>query len=275
VTYTRIIVTLILCAVALPALAVEPATTKTTYTITTAGGTAGVAPVIQHMPPMAPELVAAEVARVNAETDRIQAEAKHIRAQTDDPTTNGSVLGRPSMSTPTNPEELTACSFGMDQEAFSGRQGRKLAPYVPDCIVAQAELVDAIYRGKNASKAIDKDVAFHSDGDSTAVKEAAVIDALSDNDGAVGLGGFGNGVAGIPFNHSIVGAYQGAATGVQALQASSSIMVPRLGAAPTPVPGVAVNLYPPRPTAQPELTDEQKRAITQRRIDEALGRDLN
>ncbi|MFZ2681684.1 MAG: hypothetical protein WAZ14_01140 [Patescibacteria group bacterium] len=60
-----------------------------------------------------------------------------------DPTDNTLLLGRPTVSTASNPNELSVCGFAMNSEALSARQQRKLAPYVSGCLTAQAGLVKA------------------------------------------------------------------------------------------------------------------------------------
>lgn len=220
---TRILSLALLLAVALPAIAAEPAPAEKPVQVPPGY-------VLVKHEDGTWEAIPPEIAAQMAETERIhtEAEARESDARTrrihaeaanlEDPTTNGSIAGRPAWSTPTDPEQLSVCGFGMDEEALSGRKLRKIAPYVPDCLEAQAKLVDAVGRKANAGAAITAKVPFHSDGDSTGVMEAAPVDALSDNDGSVALGALTG--YGVPYGSSAVfSAVQANALGWQAVSA--------------------------------------------------------
>lgn len=130
-----------------------------------------------------------------------------------DPTTNGSVIGRPAVTS------NDVCGFAMNLEAFSGRQQRKLAELYPECVRAQAEFVDAQGRAVNTALALTLDRDFASEGDESATGNAAAISAVTDDEGG-SMGGFGNmGVAGLPYGQSVVGVFQQNATQLQALMA--------------------------------------------------------
>lgn len=140
-----------------------------------------------------------------------------------DPTTNGSVIGRPAVTAD------NVCGFAMDQEAFSGRRMAKLAEQYPDCVRAQAEFVDAQGRATSTELALRLGRDFHSEANESATGNAAGISAITDDEGgALNFGGMG-GVVGLPYGQSVVGQFQnnvGQLQGLMAMQMGVTNNVP-------------------------------------------------
>ncbi|MDQ5952362.1 MAG: hypothetical protein QG626_490 [Patescibacteria group bacterium] len=183
-----------------------------------------------------------EIAAKQAATDdRIRMmEARTVA----DPTTNGSVLGRPAVTAD------NVCGFAMDQEAFSGRRMARLAEQYPDCVRAQAEFVDAQGRATNTELALRLGRDFHSEADESATGNAAAMSAITDDEGGtLNFGGM-NGIAGLPYGQSVVGQFQnnvGNLQGLMAMQMGVTNNVPSAPTKPaTPAPSGT------KPAASPE-----------------------
>ena len=160
--------------------------------------------------------------------ERVAAEIEANVATLRDETSNGSVIGRGSMSG-------DVCGVQFDREA-TGRRAVQLAELYANCVRAEAVRIDAEGRANNTAIALVLNRDLHSEGNESATGQAAAISALSDDEGgSVGLGGFGYGV---PYGASPFQAVQTAGLGWQAIQASQIN--------PTPVAQPA----PPAPTAK-------------------------
>ena len=202
-------ITLIITMLTFPALAEGPSSTSVAVMVPT-GSVVTTSPdgTTVVTPPDSPAMASAKVAAIM------------------DPTSSSNVVGRAAVTTRTNPEELSVCGFGMETEAFSGRQQRRLAPFVPDCLRAQATLVDAVNRGEVAEKAIDKGIDFHSEGDELATGNAASTAAVTDDEGGNAFGGYGGfGGAGVPYGQSVIGTFQQNALATQGLIASQQAVI--------------------------------------------------
>lgn len=215
---TRFFLSLILLAVALPALAAEPESVQ----VTTNGQKVETATGDVTVLPPTPAVVA------EAEAERIRAEARQMR----DETSNGSVIGRASMSS----DDI--CGLKFDREA-TGRRGRQLAELYAECVRAEAVKIDAIGRANNTELALLLDRDLHSEGDESATGKAAPISALSDDEGG-GLGYAGYGVSGVPYGASPFQAVQANALGWQAVQAGQLTPAPMPVVNNTPAPQITV-----------------------------------
>lgn len=173
-----------------------------------------------------------------------------VSAAIADDTSNGSIAGRPAISTD------NVCGWQYKLEALSGRQQRLLAERYPDCVRAQAALVAAsgLVEVEKIEASGRVDIAFaatvlgrdmHAEGDEIAVGEAAIPSALSDDEG----GGFSYGLGvGLPYGASPFQAVQNAGFGWQAVQAHQN-------AAP-----VVTNAGVVPPTAAVAMTEAEKAA---------------
>ena len=279
---TRIILSLVLCAVALPALAVEPAAATAPAAATTPkkvvriqpGGADNVTAIVEA--DMPPELVAAEVARVNAETEALQklteAEVTRMAAETHPAAYRTAELDtggkRFAVGGPfTFSTQVTDCIAAGTTNARNGKF-KTLGEIIIGCqmvgvdqteanvLMVRAQTEQMLAQAATENKQLSPLTIIGPDSSVTTVEQTGNLLALT----AGGVGAFGTG---LPYGASVTSLFQQNAMGVQAMLASQSLVVPQPGVKPPaekPVAKAPVAAPPPH-----ELTLEEKLRLSKAR----------